>query len=69
MDDNNTRTYSSYSMIMYYSIIGADITDFFNYGFNEEIWKQYCEKQRKLRAEITNGLYNPAPKVKMKFKF
>ncbi|GAB6028653.1 hypothetical protein CHUAL_004486 [Chamberlinius hualienensis] len=30
---------------------GADITDYFNYGFNEETWKIYCEKQRKLRGE------------------
>lgn len=30
---------------------GADITDYFNYGFNEETWKAYCDKQRKLRME------------------
>jgi hypothetical protein len=30
---------------------GADITDYFNYGFNEETWKFYIEKQRQLRAE------------------
>lgn len=44
---------------------GADITDYFNYGFNEglffkkkfstvlclETWNSYCERQRKLRAE------------------
>ena len=30
---------------------GADITDYFNYGFNEDTWKVYCEKQKKLRAE------------------
>ncbi|GIY07915.1 pre-mRNA 3'-end-processing factor FIP1 [Caerostris darwini] len=23
---------------------GADITDYFNYGFNEDTWKAYCEK-------------------------
>lgn len=28
---------------------GADITDYFNYGFNEDTWKLYCEKQKKLR--------------------
>lgn len=30
---------------------GADITDYFNYGFNEDSWKIYCERQRKLRLE------------------
>ncbi|XP_074650222.1 uncharacterized protein LOC141905289 [Tubulanus polymorphus] len=30
---------------------GADITDYFNYGFNEATWSAYCEKQTKLRAE------------------
>ncbi|XP_029643836.1 pre-mRNA 3'-end-processing factor FIP1 isoform X2 [Octopus sinensis] len=30
---------------------GADITDYFNYGFNEDTWQQYCEKQRRLRME------------------
>ncbi|KAM3619883.1 uncharacterized protein V6R79_015197 [Siganus canaliculatus] len=29
---------------------GADITDYFNYGFNEETWKKYCKKQSKLAA-------------------
>lgn len=31
---------------------GADITDYFNYGFNEHTWKQYCQKQLSLRAEF-----------------
>jgi pre-mRNA 3'-end-processing factor FIP1 len=30
---------------------GEDITDYFNYGFNEETWKIYCDKQRMLREE------------------
>lgn len=30
---------------------GADLTDYFNYGFTEESWNMYCERQRKLRAE------------------
>ena len=25
---------------------GADITDYFNYGFTEATWKKYCEMQR-----------------------
>ena len=31
---------------------GADITDYFNYGFTEDTWKQYCEKQRRLRMDL-----------------
>ena len=33
---------------------GADITDYFNYGFTEETWNTYCERQKKLRAEFTS---------------
>ncbi|KAL1140117.1 hypothetical protein AAG570_000049, partial [Ranatra chinensis] len=28
---------------------GADITDYFNYGFNEETWRAYCERQKTMR--------------------
>lgn len=28
---------------------GADITDYFNYGFNEDTWKAYCERQKRIR--------------------
>ncbi|KAG0168342.1 pre-mRNA 3-end-processing factor fip1l1 [Apophysomyces sp. BC1034] len=28
---------------------GADITDYFNYGFNEVTWRAYCAKQKMLR--------------------
>lgn len=31
---------------------GADITDYFNYGFTEVTWAAYCERQRKLRIEL-----------------
>ncbi|KAH9273960.1 hypothetical protein BASA83_003594 [Batrachochytrium salamandrivorans] len=31
---------------------GADITDFFNYGFNENTWKTYCNKQKLMREEM-----------------
>ncbi|EGT43591.1 hypothetical protein CAEBREN_20190 [Caenorhabditis brenneri] len=31
---------------------GADITDYFNYGFTEETWNLYCERQKKLRIEF-----------------
>ena len=33
------------------SLTGADITDYFNYGFTEDTWKLYCDKQRKMRYE------------------
>lgn len=28
---------------------GADITDYFNYGFNEVTWRAYCAQQKMLR--------------------
>lgn len=34
------------------NVLGADITDYFNYGFTDETWKLYCEKQRKMKSEI-----------------
>lgn len=34
--------------------VGADVTDYFNYGFTEETWKAYCEKQRKMRGEVAS---------------
>ena len=30
---------------------GADITDYFNFGFTEDSWRAYCNKQRQLRDE------------------
>ncbi|CAI4228834.1 unnamed protein product [Auanema sp. JU1783] len=33
---------------------GADITDYFNYGFTEDSWNTYCERQKKLRLEFTS---------------
>lgn len=40
---------------------GADITDYFNYGFCEETWNMYCERQRKLRSEYgTQAAVNKA---------
>lgn len=29
---------------------GADISDYFNYGFNEETWFKYCERQKRMRV-------------------
>ncbi|XP_062998155.1 pre-mRNA 3'-end-processing factor FIP1-like [Elgaria multicarinata webbii] len=31
---------------------GADLSDYFNYGFNEETWKAYCEKQHRLQLGL-----------------
>ncbi len=36
---------------------GADLTDYFNYGFNEDTWKNYCNKQHSLRAESGGKSY------------
>ncbi|ESN97769.1 hypothetical protein HELRODRAFT_193195 [Helobdella robusta] len=30
---------------------GADLTDYFNYGFTEDTWMKYCERQRRMRIE------------------
>lgn len=32
--------------------VGADLSDYFNYGFNEDTWKAYCEKQKRLRMGL-----------------
>ena len=47
---------------------GADITDYFNYGFNELTWQAYCERQRRMRMESGAGVpaslgLGPPPKV------
>ncbi|KAI7829036.1 Fip1 motif-domain-containing protein [Kickxella alabastrina] len=42
---------------------GADITDYFNFGFHEETWKVYCMKQRQLRTEF--GMYKMMPPAMM----
>ncbi|KAM9314175.1 pre-mRNA 3'-end-processing factor FIP1 isoform 3-T3 [Pholidichthys leucotaenia] len=31
---------------------GADLSDYFNYGFNEDTWKAYCEKQKRMRMGL-----------------
>uniref|UniRef100_A0A8C1IFW6 Pre-mRNA 3'-end-processing factor FIP1 n=1 Tax=Cyprinus carpio TaxID=7962 RepID=A0A8C1IFW6_CYPCA len=31
---------------------GAELSDYFNYGFNEDTWKGYCDKQRRLRMSL-----------------
>jgi hypothetical protein len=32
---------------------GADLSDYFNYGFNEETWRSYCAKQVHVRQEMS----------------
>lgn len=40
---------------------GSDLSDYFNYGFNENSWKIYCEKQKRLRGEgaVVNAISLP----------
>lgn len=40
---------------------GADITDYFNYGFSEETWRSYCERQKRMRHESGAGLAGLGP--------
>ncbi|UXI23368.1 MEF2BNB-like protein [Sarcoptes scabiei] len=37
---------------------GSDITDYFNYGFNEETWKVYCERQKRIRSMNQKGEFD-----------
>uniref|UniRef100_A0A8C4RAP8 Pre-mRNA polyadenylation factor Fip1 domain-containing protein n=1 Tax=Eptatretus burgeri TaxID=7764 RepID=A0A8C4RAP8_EPTBU len=37
---------------------GADLSDYFNYGFQEETWKAYCEKQKRLRQGLDPNTSN-----------
>ena len=30
---------------------GSDLSDYFNFGFNETTWRQYCQRQTTLRQE------------------
>lgn len=30
---------------------GADLTDYFNYGFDEHTWRAYCQRQKQMRDE------------------
>ncbi|XP_036439491.1 pre-mRNA 3'-end-processing factor FIP1 isoform X3 [Colossoma macropomum] len=42
---------------------GADLSDYFNYGFNEETWKAYCEKQKRLRMGIDPNISSTTSKI------
>lgn len=45
---------------------GADITDYFNYGFTEDTWRAYTDRQKRMRFESGGPqIINPVgPKVK-----
>lgn len=34
--------------------VDTDITDYFNYGFDEQSWRAYCENQRRMRQVAKN---------------
>jgi len=57
-----------FNVIRSYGFLGADISDYFNYGFTEETWAQYCDRQRRLRAENNLARLN-ANHVKLKSFF
>uniref|UniRef100_A0A4W5KU41 Pre-mRNA 3'-end-processing factor FIP1 n=1 Tax=Hucho hucho TaxID=62062 RepID=A0A4W5KU41_9TELE len=42
---------------------GSDLSDYFNYGFNEDTWKTYCEKQRRLRMGYEGMNHTSATKI------
>lgn len=35
-----------------FSRLGADLSDYFNYGFNEDTFKAYCDKQKRIRMGL-----------------
>ncbi|CAO3581916.1 unnamed protein product [Absidia cylindrospora] len=37
---------------------GADITDYFNFGFNEMSWRDYCAKQKVMNDKKVHGKVN-----------
>lgn len=39
------------NLCVHYRKPGADISDYFNYGFNEETWFKYCERQKRMRIQ------------------
>ena len=38
---------------------GADLSDYFNFGFNEQTWRLYVQKQKRLRDEM-GGIVTPS---------
>ena len=48
--------YSSYLNTSFVDV-KFDRVDYFNYGFNEETWRAYCERQKRMRVhESGSGL-------------
>ncbi|EDW81625.2 uncharacterized protein Dwil_GK10927 [Drosophila willistoni] len=55
---------------------GSDITDYFNYGFNEMTWRAYCERQKHMRItesgagmiSLTQNPYNNVGLVGVKME-
>lgn len=45
---NFVMSYKTYAFLFK----GADLSDYFNYGFNEDTWKAYCEKQKRIRMGL-----------------
>ena len=43
---------------------GADISDYFNYGFDEQSWRMYCLKQKQLRDEYAQNTGREYEKLK-----
>ncbi|GMI70261.1 hypothetical protein HRI_000695400 [Hibiscus trionum] len=39
---------------------GADITDFFNFGFNEDSWKEYCNSLENFRQQLSRQARIPS---------
>ncbi|KAK8525382.1 hypothetical protein V6N13_123091 [Hibiscus sabdariffa] len=39
---------------------GADITDFFNFGFNEDSWKEYCSSLEKFQQQLSRQARIPS---------
>lgn len=49
-------------------LTGADLSDYFNYGFNEDTWKAYCEKQKRLRMGLeVSSVGSVASKITVSF--
>ncbi|CAF1005489.1 unnamed protein product [Adineta steineri] len=51
--------YDLHIFLCYAIILGADIVDYFNYGFTEEVWAQYCNRQRQLSSDNNLARLNP----------
>jgi pre-mRNA 3'-end-processing factor FIP1 len=50
------RTFPFTLMKSNYFLPGADITDYFNYGFTEDTWAAYCNRQHRIRKADTGAI-------------